>query len=464
MRLVASPGVSERRMAADLHFSGSGRNTVLYTNKFTIQRAKTASRVKLQLARIYSKRPNLLISAMSKPLAFGLNLSKKPGASKPAPPKRKPMFGGDDDSDDDAVTNRAAEVEQIGGDLDDFGAPAILENTTKRGPKSKKPPTEPPKLKSKSQSSTMFGDLSSSLTSRRNAEAAAELDSSVYEYDAVYDSLKPKKKESRDDQERRPKYMKNLLQAAETRKRDQLIAEEKKIAREREAEGDDFADKEKFVTEAYKRQQEENRRIEEEEKRREEEEAKKNESGGMSAFYRKLLDKDEQRHSEAVKAAEDTARQGPKVTEDEEEEVTKEKEEAKRAKEMNDKGASIAVNEDGQIVDKRQLLKGGLNIGTKKQQGPAQRRDAEHPQDRGDRRHTTGAQVGGRQAMRERQSRMLAGQLEQSMKRSREESEAQRVEVEQAAKSRKTEGEISSAKERYLARKRAAEEAKRNGA
>lgn len=38
---------------------------------------------------------------------------------------------------------------------------------------------------------------------------------------------------------------------AEIRKRDRLLAEEKKIAREREAEGDQFADKEVFMTEAY---------------------------------------------------------------------------------------------------------------------------------------------------------------------------------------------------------------------
>jgi hypothetical protein len=47
------------------------------------------------------------------------------------------------------------------------------------------------------------------------------------------------------------------------------------------------------------------------------------------------------------------------------------------------------------------------------------------------------------------------------LKRSREAEEAQREEAERASKSQKTEGDISSAKERYLARKRAAEEAKK---
>lgn len=41
------------------------------------------------------------------------------------------------------------------------------------------------------------------------------------------------------------------------------------MQREREAEGDEFADKEAFVTQAYKDQMEEVRRAEEEEKQRE---------------------------------------------------------------------------------------------------------------------------------------------------------------------------------------------------
>lgn len=409
---------------------------------------------------------------MNKPkLAFGLNLTKKPGASKAVPSRSKPMFSShDDDSDDDGAT-KDAKIEEIGGDLDDFTSTASAPAESSRGPRSKKGPLdEPPKLKSKAQTSTMFGDLSSTLASRKNAEAATELDASVYEYDAVYDSLKPKKNKSKEDEERKPKYMKNLMRAADVRKRDQLIAEEKKIAREREAEGDEFADKEKFVTEAYKKQQEENRRLEEEERRREQEEAKKNEGTGMSTFYRKLLDKEQERHAETVRAAEEMAKRGPgeaaaadKADEGEEGEGEgdQEKELARVAQELNEKGASISVNEDGQVVDKRQLLKGGLNVGAKKQEQV--QREASRPAER-ERKEITGQQLGRKQAMRERQSRMLAEQLEASLKRSREAEEAKRDEAERAAKSRKTEGEISSAKERYLARKRAAEEEKKKAA
>jgi coiled-coil domain-containing protein 55 len=48
-----------------------------------------------------------------------------------------------------------------------------------------------------------------------------------------------------------------------------LIAEEKMIQRERELEGDEFADRDKFVTQAYKDQLAENRKAEEAEKLRE---------------------------------------------------------------------------------------------------------------------------------------------------------------------------------------------------
>jgi Nuclear speckle splicing regulatory protein 1, N-terminal len=66
-----------------------------------------------------------------------------------------------------------------------------------------------------------------------------------------------------------PKYISNLLTSAATRKLDYIRAEDKLIQREREAEGDEFADKEKFVTQAYKDQMAEVRKAEEEEKKRE---------------------------------------------------------------------------------------------------------------------------------------------------------------------------------------------------
>ena len=101
-----------------------------------------------------------------------------------------------------------------------------------------------------------------------------DYDPAIFGYDEVYDDMKAgdrirAEQRKKDQVERKPKYMDTIMASAKIRQRDQLIAEEKKLQREREEEGDLYADKEKFVTSAYKKQQEENRRIEEEEKDKE---------------------------------------------------------------------------------------------------------------------------------------------------------------------------------------------------
>jgi hypothetical protein len=255
--------------------------------------------------------------------------------------------------------------------------------------------------------------------------------------------------------------MGNLLAAAAVRKRDATIAEEKRLAKEREAEGDEFADKEKFVTSAYKKQQEENRRLEEEERLREELEAKQNMGTGMSSFYKDMLAKKEQEHARVIQAVEEKIKNGPVEDEDEGPEKT----DADLAREIALKeGRKIAINDEGEVVDKRDLLKGGLNIKAKPKSAATTNapRGGSSVADRSRGSGFVGA-GGGKQAMRERQTRMMEAQLEQATKRALEQDEEEKEKIEQASKSRKTEGDIMSAKERYLARKREAEEAKKLG-
>jgi hypothetical protein len=394
----------------------------------------------------------------NKGLSYGLNLVKKTPGPRPQPAKRKPLFEEDDDSDGEGKGTEAG-IEEIGeiGGLSD-GPPASKPSMDGLSLQSKggRPPLKPGIKKGPI---SMYGDLSSSFSSKKYTETAEDLDSNIYDYDAVYDSLKPKKKVTQEDIERKPKYMSNLLAAAAVRKRDATIAEEKKLASEREAEGEEYADKEKFVTSAYKKQQEENRRLEAEEKLREEQEAKKSKGTGMTSFYKNMLEKGEQKHSDVIKAVEERIKNGP-AEEDEEE---KQKTEADMAREINEKtDGAIAVNDEGQVVDKRQLLKGGLNIAAKPKSATALStpRGGSSMSDRSRGSGFVGAS-GGKQAMRERQSRMMEAQLEQATKRALEEGEEERQKIERASKSRKTEGDIMSAKERYLARKREAEEAKR---
>lgn len=390
-------------------------------------------------------------------LSLGLNLKKKPNGKAQPLAKRNTLFNNDDDSDNEGKSN-ASGFEEIG----EFGGLSTSNTTSKpsKNASSKINGAKPPLNPLKKKPINDFADLSETFTSKKHAKDAEEVDASIYEFDTVYDSFKPQKKVTQEDKDRKPKYMKNLLDAAAVRKRDATIAEEKKLARDREAEGDEFADKEKFVTSAYKKQQEENRRIEAEEKLREEEEARKNKGAGMTSFFKNMLEKDEQRHAQVVQAVEERLKNGPV----EEEEEEKEKTEADLAREINAAGADIALNDEGQVVDKRQLLKGGLNIMPKPKSTTAANaaRDAPQRNDRSAGPKFVGA-GGGKQAMRERQSRMMEAQLEEATKRAREEEEEERQKIERASKSTKTAGDITSAKERYLARKREAEEAKKRG-
>ncbi len=297
-------------------------------------------------------------------LSYGLNITKKgpSSAARPAPARRKTIFddeSGPEDGPDDADDNEES-ITSIGG-LQSSSNPQQQNTNSKSSATIPRP--------SKPQRTSQFGDLSTNHTSSKHAQTAQSLDPSIYDYDAVYDSLHAKPVSSGSasataaaNEAKKPKYMQSLLAAADIRKRDQLRAKEKMLAKERELEGDEFADKEKFVTAAYKRQQEEVRKAEAEEAIREREaaERQRREGGGLKGMYKSMLDRDEEKHAAALKSAEEAKMNGTVGTEPEEgkDGVEKERNEAEIAKE---KGA--VVNEEGQVVDKRQLLNAGLNAG-----------------------------------------------------------------------------------------------------
>ncbi|KAL8897469.1 MAG: hypothetical protein Q9207_007199 [Kuettlingeria erythrocarpa] len=297
-------------------------------------------------------------------LSYGLNITKKSPslASTPAPARRKTIFDEDSGSDDgpDDVEDRSESVSTLGGFSNSSTASRAFIRPT---PNTAHAPKAPKRSRI-----SQYGDLFTNRTTSKHAQDAQSLDSSIYDYDAVYDSLhsKPKVFDSTAaaaDEARKPKYMENLLAAAETRKRDQLRAKEKMLAKERELEGEEFADKEKFVTAAYKRQQEEVRKAEADEALREREaaERQKREGGGLKGMYKNMLERGEEKHASAVMAVEE-AKKKRTLGQEEVEGIgngTKEKSEAELAR---DKGA--VVNEEGQVVDKRQLLNAGLNAGT----------------------------------------------------------------------------------------------------
>lgn len=263
--------------------------------------------------------------------------------------------------------------------------------------------------------------------------------------------------------------MDKLLASAEVRKRDYLIAQEKKFKKEREEEGEEFAGKEKFVTNAYKRQQEEIRKAEEEERLREGilppthsdladnvENARKK-SQGMASFYRNLIDEEDAKHEAAVKAASQAVlKKNTKSPEPVEFETPREKKLADEARHINAElgTEAIAINDEGEVVDKRQLLKGGLNVRPKpKTAGQAVRSDyqAEYNARRAAQRDS----VRERES-RQRQQRLVEEQYSMTKKRAAEEEAEKEQELKLRAKSKKTSDEVMGARERYLARKKAA--------
>ncbi|XP_010114490.1 PREDICTED: nuclear speckle splicing regulatory protein 1 [Chlamydotis macqueenii] len=127
-------------------------------------------------------------------------------------------------------------------------------------------------------------------------QKALEEDATVYEYDSIYDEMQQKKKESnasllsgKDD--KKPRYIQNILKAAEIRKKEQEKRMERKIQKEREMEGEEFAHKEAFVTSAYKKKLQERAEEEERERREAALEAYMDvtKQKDLSGFYRHLL-------------------------------------------------------------------------------------------------------------------------------------------------------------------------------
>ncbi|KAH5844718.1 hypothetical protein HBI91_240060 [Parastagonospora nodorum] len=401
-------------------------------------------------------------------LKFGLNLKNKapnglakPG-TKPALKKKKPLL--DDEEDDTKDAPKPADNAQEIGEFNfDDTITTAPESSKSAPPKPKKgqPPVPPtPKPKPKPDDPTLLANSASAKEAEQRALDALKHDANIYNYDAAYDALHAasalkKAAEAADPLARAPKYMDSLLNAAEQRKADQTRARDKFLQRERENEGDEFADKEKFVTGAYKNQQEENARLEEEERKRLEKEEEDRRKYGMLGFHKRMLEEREQRHREAVEAAEKASKEGIvlPVSGEEEGKLT----EAQQVDALRAQGKDILLNEDGQVADKRQLLKGGLNIVAKPKPAPSTSAAAAAAA-----RPTLPihAPSKGRNAQRERQTHMVAQQIEAAAKRKADEEAEEAAKLQHAAKSQKTQTDIMGAKERYLQRKREAAAAK----
>ncbi|GAX09210.1 coiled-coil domain-containing protein 55 [Fistulifera solaris] len=134
---------------------------------------------------------------------------------------------------------------------------------------------------------------------KMRAQKATQItDASVYDYDGAYESFHKDptaEQEEAIDDDRKSRYIADLLEAAKKRKHERDIVYEKKIAREQALEEieQDFRGKEKFVTAAYRKKLEERELwlAQDEQQRKEDEEndvTKKVGGLGIASFYGNL--------------------------------------------------------------------------------------------------------------------------------------------------------------------------------
>ncbi|KAJ3286508.1 hypothetical protein HDU79_006425 [Rhizoclosmatium sp. JEL0117] len=312
-----------------------------------------------------------------------------------------------------------------------------------------------------------------SAKTEREKKKALDEDASIFDYDGAYDAMK----EAEDAQRRKrdlgdvdaatgrkkPRYVENLLKASLNRKIELERVEDRKVAKERALEGDLFGDKDAFVTEAYKERQKELRRLEDEEKRKE---ALQRSGGDMAEFYRSLLDS----HAELSTGANLTAEEIAAATAERERRAKEKELEEKEKLEEAIKRGELKINADNEIVDKRALLKGGLNISRTK----IRTLNEEREQDEADRRRAAAEQRAKEREERERKHAEMekrrakeeqALRLLEETERQKREGNAKRAaeiakekEAVAASMARKaTEDVVLDARARYLARKKAQE-------
>ncbi|KAK7054822.1 hypothetical protein VNI00_003285 [Paramarasmius palmivorus] len=366
-----------------------------------------------------------------KPFSFSLNKSKS--AAAPTPPLKQPVaFASlDDDEPIDAAPTSSTNDRNVSANKKFLAQNALT-----------------------------------SKAMQKRMEKEMKVDETVYDYDGVWDKMQEAKQRQKEVKElaskdKKPKYIAGLLSSAATRKLDHLRAEEKMMQLEREREGDEFADKEAFVTQAYKDQMAEVRRAEEEEKRREEEQKKKGGSTtGMAHFYRKLLDESEQVHEAAVAATQKPVigpqAPPPNLT------ITKPPDftpmsDLERAKIARAEGKDVELNDDNQIVDKRDLLSAGLNLsGTntrnlqlKNAAGNSKSSEPTEPV------HRAVGTAASRREIEQRRQREIQQQMEEEKARvSEEKRKAEQDAIQRVVTKRNNEEDVQSARERYLQRKR----------
>jgi coiled-coil domain-containing protein 55 len=198
---------------------------------------------------------------------------------------------------------------------------------------------------------------------------------------------------------------------------------------------------------------------------------KKGFGGGMAQFYHKLLEEEAKAHEETVAittSSPDPSSNkrplGPNLTitrppTSETPPIPGTRSDLDLVKEAATKGVEIELNDDNQIVDKRELLSAGLNLSmanTRKLglKNSSNASSSNTPSEPGNEHRAVGV-AASRGAINARRAKEIQVQIAEEEERLRSERERREKEArERVVAKRNNDEDVQSAKERYLARKK----------
>ena len=206
-------------------------------------------------------------------LKYGLNPAAKASSSKnKKKPKLVNLFANDESSDEENDDNRN-------------GTMSEAERAKKRHNEEIKRQQEAAQAKGDAEAKEIY-------------EKALKEDPNVFAYDdALTDIEKGREATLREKDgekiERKSRYIAQLKEAADFRKREQDVTYERRLMKEREKEDELYGDNEKFITSAYRKKLEEDEKWKKEELEREQREKEREVQGksDMTSFYANLMNR-----------------------------------------------------------------------------------------------------------------------------------------------------------------------------
>ena len=287
---------------------------------------------------------------------------------------------------------------------------------------------------------------------QKERERALAQDSSVFDYDGVFDDLQAKKHAVEQEKlskkrAKESKYIGKMVAQAEFRKKEQDLIFNKNQIKERSKEDHKFEDKEKFVTSAYKAKLQEDekwkREQEEREKRDKEERERK---GGAGGFLSNILD---------LRTGGATGARETSEVEDREKEIEKEKERERERERKSSRSRSprrrSSSRSGRERSRERSRERGRSRRSHSRSRSRSRSRSYRHRS-----RSVSRERERERERKREREEKRGLSEEMERVKREREaEAKLEEKRKEEMYKRRNDETSVMSAKERYLARKKA---------